>query len=222
MYLCSRLHGQATSVWPGASGMPTECRQGTKSPSSPSASTRRAAHARHDPHAHRDVGRIGDLHADVRDGRADRTHAERARRTCVRPRMQPSNSCSSRAFISRGSTQLLVGPASALWMLQMKVRSSTRATSPGPSGRGSCRGASRCSAGSACRADQLRAQPSILPSEPSHQTMRCGRVSCATSITHWRRRWWRTYSGISGPPHAVRDRGVRQQSTVLRSPRGKS
>ena len=39
MYLCSRLQGQATSRWPGASGMPTECRQGTKVPSSPSAST---------------------------------------------------------------------------------------------------------------------------------------------------------------------------------------
>jgi hypothetical protein len=39
MYLCSRLQGHATSFWPGASGMPTECRQGTKLPFSPRAST---------------------------------------------------------------------------------------------------------------------------------------------------------------------------------------
>ena len=36
-----------------------------------------AAHARHDPHRHHDIRRIGDLHADVGDWRADRPHAER-------------------------------------------------------------------------------------------------------------------------------------------------
>ena len=49
----------------------------------------------------------------------------------VRPRMQPSNSLPSVAFISAGSRQLLVGPASVRLVLQMKVRSSTRATSDG-------------------------------------------------------------------------------------------
>ena len=49
----------------------------------------------------------------------------------VRPRMQPSNSPSSVERISRGATQLLVGPASASSRLQMNVRSSTRATSEG-------------------------------------------------------------------------------------------
>ena len=38
MYLLSGLHGQATSVSPGASGAPTECTHGTNSPSSPSTS----------------------------------------------------------------------------------------------------------------------------------------------------------------------------------------
>ena len=33
MYLLSALHGQGTSFWPAASGAPTECRHGTKSPS---------------------------------------------------------------------------------------------------------------------------------------------------------------------------------------------
>ena len=38
MYLFSALHGQGTSSTPSASGMPTECRQGTNSPLSPSTS----------------------------------------------------------------------------------------------------------------------------------------------------------------------------------------
>ena len=49
----------------------------------------------------------------------------------VRPFMQPSNSGCSVARISAGATQLLVGPASSLLLEQMKVRSSTRATSLG-------------------------------------------------------------------------------------------
>ena len=49
----------------------------------------------------------------------------------VRPRMQPSNSPLSVARISAGGAQLLVGPASSLLVEQMKVRSSTRATSDG-------------------------------------------------------------------------------------------
>ncbi len=49
----------------------------------------------------------------------------------VRPRMQPSNSSPSVRRISRGATQLLVGPASSSRSLQMNVRSSTRATSDG-------------------------------------------------------------------------------------------
>ena len=38
MYLFSASHGHGTSAWPGSSGAPTECRHGTNSPSSPSAS----------------------------------------------------------------------------------------------------------------------------------------------------------------------------------------
>ena len=39
MYLLSASQGHGTSSWPSASGAPTECRQGTKSPSSPSTSS---------------------------------------------------------------------------------------------------------------------------------------------------------------------------------------
>ena len=49
----------------------------------------------------------------------------------VRPRMDPRKSASMRNFISSGSIQLLVGPASFLFFEQMKVRLSTRATSRG-------------------------------------------------------------------------------------------
>src|ERR671933_1093866 len=49
----------------------------------------------------------------------------------VRPRMQPRYSSVITAFISPGSIQLLVGPASASSTEQMNVRSSTRATSEG-------------------------------------------------------------------------------------------
>src|SRR4051794_12932750 len=49
----------------------------------------------------------------------------------VRPFIDPAKSPSSFAFISAGAAQLLVGPASASSVVQMNVRSSTRATSPG-------------------------------------------------------------------------------------------
>jgi hypothetical protein len=105
----------------------------------------------------------------------------------VRPRIQPSNSSSSVAFISFGATQLLVGPASPLPTLQMKVRSSTRATSLGSErarklfGRlasfnrmnvPDCTSRSHSSSYSCC--------------EPSHQQMRAGLQSAAISWTQAR------------------------------------
>ena len=49
----------------------------------------------------------------------------------VRPFMEPLNIPTIRCFISAGSAQLFVGPASSLVFEQMNVRSSTRATSLG-------------------------------------------------------------------------------------------
>ena len=49
----------------------------------------------------------------------------------VRPIIEPSNNGLNVARISSGSCQLLVGPASSSFSEQMKVRSSTRATSLG-------------------------------------------------------------------------------------------
>ena len=47
----------------------------------------------------------------------------------VRPRIEPRNRSWSFARISAGAFQLFVGPASSSRSEQMKVRSSTRATS---------------------------------------------------------------------------------------------
>ncbi len=49
----------------------------------------------------------------------------------VRPRMEPLKSCLSFLRMTKGFSQLLVGPAFSLEREQMKVRSSTRATSLG-------------------------------------------------------------------------------------------
>jgi hypothetical protein len=106
----------------------------------------------------------------------------------VRPRMQPSNSCMSRAFIAPGSIQLFVGPASARWMLQMNVRSSTRATSDGSERArklpGRLAGSSGMSVPDCTRPSHSRRYSA---SEPSHHWMRSGRVRRATCITHSRR-----------------------------------
>ena len=66
---------------PAPSGAPTECMQGTKWPSAPSTLEHRAAHARHDLHADRDVGAVGQLDADVRDLASRAGPSRTARRT---------------------------------------------------------------------------------------------------------------------------------------------
>ena len=77
MYLFSASQGHGTSAWPGASGMPTECRHGTNSPVVAEDLERAVAHPRHDPHRDGHVGRVGELDADVRDRAAERAHRER-------------------------------------------------------------------------------------------------------------------------------------------------
>ena len=133
MYLVL-LQGQLTSFWPGSSGAPTVCTQGTKSPSAPSSSTtarpmrviRRMFTATYgESDSSTPMCEIGEPSGPMLNGT---TYS-------VRPRIEPRNSalspvCSS-SRISEGSTQLLVGPASSRRTLQMKVRSSTRATSEG-------------------------------------------------------------------------------------------
>ena len=118
MYLVS-LHGHATSAWPSSSGMPTECSAGTKAESS--SSIRRSTWL-----PMRAITRIDAV-----------TYAESVISTpnigfsasrwpitngmtyIVRPFMQPAYSPRMSSFISFGSIQLLVGPASFSSTLQM-------------------------------------------------------------------------------------------------------
>ena len=189
MYLWSLLHGHGRRS-PGG-GIPTECRQGRSSPS-PRRSSGCTPHTRHDAHAHGHIRRVGDLHADMRDGGADRPHGEGQHVHGAAPHA-PCEQARSRAFISDGSIQLLVGPASAGWTLQMNVRSSTRATSEGSERArklpGRFSGLSGISVPASTSSSHSRRYSS---SEPSHQTTRSGRVRRAVSITHSRRRWLRT------------------------------
>ena len=121
----------------------------------------------------------------------------------VRPRMEPSNRPVSVAFISSGATQLLVGPASASSREQMKVLSSTRATSAGSERAqnefGLRPGSSATNVPPATSRSVRRTHSS---SEPSHHSTRSGLVSSATSRTQSRSRACRV-GAVSSPGTAV-------------------
>src|SRR5258708_18478501 len=103
----------------------------------------------------------------------------------VRPAMQPVNIPRIFCFISPGSAQLLVGPASSLVFEQIYVRSSTRATSLG------CERA-RKHPGRFCWLSLVNVPLSTIRShsavyscsEPSHQNTRAGLHSLTISSTH--------------------------------------
>jgi hypothetical protein len=96
--------------------------------------------------------------------------------------MEPLKKPVSFAFISRGSSQLFVGPASDLRREQMKVRSSTRATSLGSDSArkqlGRLAGFSRWKVPASTICPQSRSYSSW---EPSHQWMASGWHSAAIS-----------------------------------------
>src|ERR1022692_744864 len=102
----------------------------------------------------------------------------------VRPRMQPSKTFANVLRISSGAIQLLVGPASSSFSEQMKVRSSTRATSLGSEAQeklfGRSFGLSRVNV--PFSTSRLVKRSHSL-SEPSHQTTSSGLVSLETSRT---------------------------------------
>src|SRR6478752_259061 len=129
MYLVL-LFGQLELFSPGCSGTPTVCTQGTNSPLTPSTSYTAlpmrvmifmltATYGLSD--SSMPMWAIGEPSGPIENGTT----------YIVRPRIQPSNSGCRVLRISCGAIQLLVGPASSLLREQMKVRSSTRATSVG-------------------------------------------------------------------------------------------
>src|SRR3954451_21590672 len=185
MYLLSALHGHGTSCWPGSSGAPTECRQGTNSPSP---STSRA------PLPMRVMIRM--LTATYGESVISTPMwamgepsgpMEKGTTYMVRPFIDPRNSSVRVARISAGSRQLLVGPASTSSAEQMKVRSSTRATSAGSEAAqyefGRLASLNLVNVPASTSSWQRRSYSSA---DPSHHSMRSGVVRAATSSTHAR------------------------------------
>src|SRR5258706_6047848 len=115
----------------------------------------------------------------------------------VRPRIEPLKRPLSVARICAGSTQLLVGPASSCDLEQMKVRSSTRATSDGSDQARYELGRNFSFSFLNVPAPTSSAhRRSYSASEPSHQWIRSGCVRAATSSTHSSKRLLR----VGAPP----------------------
>ena len=129
MYLVSE-QGHVTSCSPSASGLPTVCTAGTKKPSSPISSSA-AVPMRVMIRMLVTTYALSVISTPYWLIRPPSGPMQNGTTYMVRPRMQPSNSGRSVARISSGAIQLLVGPASSSSFEQMKVRSSTRATSDG-------------------------------------------------------------------------------------------
>ena len=127
MYFSS-LHGQGTSFAGRERDADASACRGRRVSRRGRSRGRRAADARHDPHVDDDVRRIGELDADLRHRRTDRSHAE-GQHIHGAATHAPRKRSFSFLRILYGSSQLLVGPALSLDREQMKVRSSTRATS---------------------------------------------------------------------------------------------
>src|SRR5215217_9103334 len=180
MYLVS-LHGHATSAWPGSSGAPTECMAGTNGRSSPIASRMalpmRAMTRMETTTYSESVSSTPNIGFSASTG-----PMQNGMTYIVRPRMHPRYSSVMTAFISAGSIQLLVGPASASSTEQMKVRSSTRATSEGSEAHQNELGffSSRVKVPAATSLSVSRLHSSSLPST---QTTSSGVVSSAISRT---------------------------------------
>jgi hypothetical protein len=103
----------------------------------------------------------------------------------VRPFIDPAKSPARVRFISSGSAQLLVGPASSLRLEQMNVRSSTRATSAGSERTKMLFGLADSAIGMAVPACTISRFITWYSSDdPSHQWIRSGRHMAATSFTH--------------------------------------
>src|SRR3954468_13228192 len=187
MYLVS-LHGHGTSCWPSSSGAPRECMAGTNGRSEPIASRTyvpmRAMTRIETTTYSESVSSTPNIGFSASTG-----PMQNGMTYIVRPRMPPRYSSVMTDFISAGSIQLLVGPASASSTEQMKVRSSTRATSRGSD-------AHQKELGLASSRRKVPASTSFAVSRshssslPSTQTTWSGVVSSAISWTQASRRAW--------------------------------
>ena len=85
MYLFSASHGHGTSAWPLAQRHADRVQARHELAVVAEHLERASAHPRHDPHRHRDVGRVGDLDADVGDGADPSGPIEKGTTYMVRP-----------------------------------------------------------------------------------------------------------------------------------------
>jgi hypothetical protein len=169
MYFSAGLQGHSASFSPSLSGAPTLCTHGTNSPSAPSTSA--AARpirvmifilttAYGESVICTPIWAIGEPSGPMLNGTT----------YIVRPAIDPVKRPVRIRRMSRGSIQLLVGPASSSLRAQMKVRSSTRATSLASLRARKLRG--RFTGSSRMKVPALTScshSASYSASEPSHQ-----------------------------------------------------
>src|SRR4051794_13870074 len=190
MYLVS-LHGHETSACPSASGAPTEWRHSTNDASSASIFARTSEPIRAITRIETVTYAESVISTPNIGCSASRWPITNGTTYIVRPVMQPAYSPRMMPFISSGSIQLLVGPASFSSTEQMNVRSSTRATSEGSEAQwnefGFLAGSSRVNVPASTSPSVSSVHSS---SEPVHQWMRSGVVRAATSETKSTMPWW--------------------------------
>ena len=133
MYLFSSSHGHGTSVaWPARHGACADrVEAGHELTVGAEHLEGAAAHAGHDPHGHGHVGRVGDLDPDVGDGRPQRPHGEGDDVHGAPPHRALEQVGQDGAHLGRVPPVVGRAGIDTSRVEQMKVRSSTRATSPG-------------------------------------------------------------------------------------------
>src|SRR5487761_1694565 len=137
----------------------------------------------------------------------------------VRPLMHPENSDNRVSFMSDGLTQLVVGPASLSFSEQMKVRSSTRATSPGSDRATYDLG--RRLGDSVANVPDLTNSSQISwysPADPSHHKTRSGLHMLSHSEIHASKSRWllRAVLVVNSALPPVRDRFFPNSTSLLR------
>src|SRR5882757_1818699 len=174
-------HGHGTSACPGYRGAPTECRHRTKSASPPrschTGAPERVIICMQTATYAESVTCTPYLGCAASSG-----PMQNAITYIVRPAIAPRYSSVITVFMSTGSIQLFVGPASDSSREQMKVRSSTRATSSGSEAHQNefCLRDSRTKVPLFTSSVVSRRHSSSLP---SHHITSTGVVSAATSST---------------------------------------
>ena len=183
MYLAG-LHGQGTSSSPGCSGAPSEWTHSTNGALSwdifsstgvPMVAMMRMEHTTYGESV------ISTPYCGLAASREPITNGITY---MVRPCMAPEKRFSSVSFMTRGSSQLLVGPAPFSVLVQMKVRSSTRATSSGSENAAKELGNFSWDSRTRVPASTIWSVSCVhSASDPSAQWMRSGCASSAISRT---------------------------------------